>query len=296
MLEIRDTIYAFSKNAKPVAHIKNGETVKFITEDCFGGQIKSEEKLVGAIDWNNVNPATGPVYVEDAEPGDVIVVDILSIDVKPQGIGCTIPGASIFDGETEIRTKVLEVKDGYVHYNDIKWPANPMIGVIGCAPAGDDVVSGMAGNHGGNMDSKIITRGAKVYLPVRVKGGLLALGDLHASMADGEMIGAGVEIAGEVIATVSLIKNFKLNWPVTETKDAFYVNTSAPSYDEAAESGYREIHRLIMNAYGWDFTDAAIYMSLQGDLCANQTVLMSSWGYNIRVGTPKVPSKKRLIG
>lgn len=295
MLEIRDTIYAFSKDAKPVAHIKSGETVKFITEDCFGGQIKSEDKLVGTIDWNNVNPATGPAYVEGAEPGDVIVVDILSIDVEPQGIGCTIPGVSIFDGETEIRTKVLDVKDGYVHFNDIKWPANPMIGVIGCAPDGDDVASGMVGNHGGNMDSNIITRGAKVYLPVRVEGGLLALGDLHATMADGEMIGAGVEIAGEVVATVSLIKDFELNWPVTETEESFYVNTCAPTCDEAIELGYREIHRLIMNAYGWDFTDTAIYMSLQGSLCANQAVLMESLGNTIRVGTPKVPSKKRLI-
>ena len=100
-----------------------------------------------------------------------------------------------------------------------------------------------------------------------------------------------------MIVRVRLLKNFKLNWAVTETKDAYFVNTCGPTCDDAIRAGYLELHRLISDAYGLDYTDTAMYMSIQGYLCANQACLVEeAGGDSFRVGTPKVLNKKPLIG
>ena len=99
---------------------------------------------------------------------------------------------------------------------------------------------------------------------------------------------------GEVTVRVRLLKNFKLNWAVTETKDAWYVNSCADDCDEAIRNGYFELRRLIANAYGLSLPDAAIYMSLRGYLECNQACLIPHDTF--RVGTPKLPDKRPLIG
>ena len=297
MLTVEKTTYTFSKNAEPAARVKPMDILEFITVDCFGNQIKKETDLAEVIDWERVNPATGPVFVEGAEKGDVLAVDILDITVNESGAVCTIPDCGPFIEKSELRTHIIHIKDGYVHFKDMKWPIKPMIGVIGCAHDERDIPTGHVYNHGGNMDSAIITKGVTLWLPVRVKGALLALGDLHATMGDGEVIGNGIEIGGRVVVRVRLLKNFELNWPMTETETDFFVNTCGPTCDKAIEVGYREMHRLISNAYGWDYTDTGMYMTMRGILSANQACLTDEAGGNtFRVGTPKDAGKKRLIG
>lgn len=296
MLIIDEYIYKFSKDNEPVANVKPGDIILFNTIDCFGKQILSDSDTLEHVDWNRVNPATGPVYIEGAEPGDVIAVDILEIEIDKQGVVCTIPGCGPFAKKSDLRTHIIKIEDGYAKFKDLSWEIKPMVGVIGCAHDEKEISTGFVGNHGGNMDSSVITKGATVYLPVRVTGGLLAMGDLHATMADGEVIGCGIEIGGSVTVRVRLIKNFELNWAVTETKDNYFVNTCGTTCDEAIRHGYIEIHRLISNAYGWDYTDTAMYMTMQGSLSANQACLESEAGGNsFRIGTPKVPNKNKLI-
>lgn len=297
MQELTQYTYVFSKNGEPIAHAKSGEVVKFVTRDCNNGQIQNEHQFADNINWNQTNPATGPLYIDGAEPGDVLAVDILNIDVDDHGVACTIPGLGPLWPSCELRTRRIEIRDGYALFKDVKWPIDPMIGVIGTAPDGEDVSTGFVFNGGGNMDSRMITKGVTVWLPVRVPGALLAMGDIHATMGDGEVIGNGLEIAGEIVVRVRLVKNFTLNWPVTETRDAWFVNTRGATCDEAIEAGYKEMQRLISQAYAWDMTDTAIYMSLQGYLESNQACLTPDEGGNtFRVGTPKVATKPRLIG
>ncbi|MCK9906268.1 acetamidase/formamidase family protein, partial [Frankia sp. Cpl3] len=94
----------------------------------------------------------------------------------------------------------------------LRIPINPMIGVIGTAPATEGISCGTPGDHGGNMDCKQIREGTTLFLPVNVPGALFALGDLHAAMADGEIAVCGVEIAGEVTVSLEVIKG--KNWPL----------------------------------------------------------------------------------
>lgn len=297
MQVIKDWTYTFSKNNKPAATAEDGETVKFVTVDCFNGQIQKETDHAENIDFTRTNPATGPLYIKGAEPGDALGVDILHIDVADHGAVCTLEDMGPLWPSCEKRTHIIPAADGYLTYKDIKWPIDTMIGVIGTAPDGEDVPSGFVFNGGGNMDSRRIRQGVTLWLPVRVEGGLLAMGDMHATMGDGEVCGTGVEISGEIIVRVHLVKHCQLNWPVTETNRAWYVNTCGPTCDEAIRQGYLEMQRLISKAYSWDMTDTAMYMSIQGFLESNQACLTpDEGGDTFRVGTPKVASKPRLIG
>ena len=300
MQTIKDNyIYKFSGDNEPVAHASNGEVLRFITRDCFNCQITSEEQTMDKIIYEECNPATGPVYIDGAEPGDVLAVDILDIEVADHGVVAAVKGFGILSELGVSRTRIVEVKGGYVHFNDVKFPAVPMIGVIGTAPSDRSVITGYSFEGGGNMDSRKITKGTTVYLPVRVPGALLAMGDVHAVMGDGEVCETGVEINADIKVRVRLIKKFELNWPVTETEEAWFVNTNGVECNQAIERGYRELLRLITNAYGWDNTDGTMYMSLQALVEANQAVLGPNYldekGPTFRIGVPKLVSKPRLI-
>src|SRR5581483_857430 len=156
--------------------------VTFETNDCFTGQIRSEDDLVTEIDLSRINSATGPVAVRGAEPGDSLV----------------------------------EVKDGMIRQTDrITFPARPMVGVVGVATGGEELSNGLAGMHGGNLDDHLHGKGAKIYFPVRQPGGMFAVGDMHASMGDGEICFTGVEIAGQVDIRFDVLKGKQATWPVT---------------------------------------------------------------------------------
>ena len=286
----------FSKDNAPIETADPGEALLFKTKDCFNEQFKDESQLVHDLDLSKANPAAGPVYINGAEKGDVLVVDILDIKVAELGFACSITGAGPLSHKAEVRTRMIPVKEGVAYFNDIKWLIDPMIGVIGTAPEDKAVPCGLMADHGGNIDSKLIKKGSRVYLPVRVPGALLQMGDLHASMGDGELCGTGIEICGEVLVQVNLVKNFTLNWPLTETQDYWYMNSTSASYEESLRIACEELARLACPAYGWDTTDFFIYLSLQGETAMNQGVIPFAHPMiNIRVGIPKLADKKRLI-
>lgn len=296
MLIISKQTHTFSKDNPPAAYANPGECLLFQTLDCFNGQIGEEAQLVHHLDLTKANPAAGPVYIKGAEAGDVLAVDLLDIRVGEAGVACTLPQTGPLHGKSEVRTRLLPIRDGYAYFNDVQWPVEPMIGVIGTAPATGSIGCGYAGNFGGNIDSKLIKKGARVYLPVRVEGALLQMGDLHASMGDGEICGTGIEIAGEALVRTSLIKRFALNWPVTETFSHWFVNVTAANYDAALEEAANELCRLMQPVYDWDITDLFIYLSLQADVAINQgTRPMYADMLNIRMGIPKLSGKGPLI-
>lgn len=296
MQVIEECAYQFSKDNTPVTHSEPGEVLVFKTMDCFSNSINTEEDLVLNMDYSVANPATGPVYIDGAEPGDVLAVDILDIQVADQGVICTSRGCGPLCDDMEDRTKVIEIHNHVADFNGVNIPIDPMIGVIGTAPDGEPVGDGFPGNHGGNMDSKVIKKGARVYFPVRVAGALLQMGDLHATMGDSELCGTGIEIKGEITVKTSLIKDFELHWPVTETATHWYVNASDHDFPTASKLASKELQRLICNAYGWDKTDAYLYMSIQSDMEINQACKPCHVELAIRFGTPKLPQFKPLIG
>ncbi|MDO4175870.1 MAG: acetamidase/formamidase family protein [Bacillota bacterium] len=295
MQVISKSVLAFDKDNKPAATSQPGEILTFKPMDCFSNQIQEDGTTVDKIDLSKCNPAAGPVFIDGAEPGDVLAVDILNIDVVDHGVAVVFPGTGPIEETCEHRTRIIPIKDKQAHFKDITWPIDPMIGVIGTAPADDPIICGHAFSCGGNMDSKKIRKGSTVYLPVHVDGALLQMGDLHATMGDGEIIGTGIEIAGEILVRVRLIKSFELNWPVVEDKENWYVNACDHDIALAIKYSLLEMQRLISDAYDWDATDTAMYLSLQGNCEINQSCLGPRTINVARAAIPKNSAKPSLI-
>ena len=174
-----------------------------------------------------------------------------------------------------------------------------MIGVNGVAPEGEPVNCGTPGSHGGNMDNKLITKGTRLYFPVRVPGALLQMGDVHATMGDAELCGTGIEIAAQITVRVNVLKNFELNWPVLETfgpAGKWYVNASAQEYNEALVCASKEMQRLLMNVTGWDAVETYMYMSVQSDVEISQGCKPCEVQLSLRIGTPKLTEFPPLVG
>ena len=265
---ITKSTYNFDKSETPVAHVADGEVVRFVTMDCFGGQVKSEDDLITSVDYDYCNPSAGPVYVDGAEPGDVIAVDILQIDVDAKGFTCTLPDIGPLWPECELRTRMIEVRDGLCYFNDISWPAAPMIGVIGVAPSGDAIPTGHLFDHGGNMDCNKIVEGSTLYLPVNVPGALLSMGDMHALMGDGEVMICGLESAGKATVRVSVVKGWQLPTPCLLHKGGKRFSTiqSDPDLMASAKKACNAMLDFLLRYTDLGEYDGGKLLSLKGDL------------------------------
>ncbi|MCC8080315.1 MAG: acetamidase/formamidase family protein [Oscillospiraceae bacterium] len=269
-----DVIYSMSPHNKPVAAADNGAVVVFETYDCFEGQVTSENHHLGAIDWEHINPATGPLYINSAAAGDILKVEILDIKIDAQCAVCEAPSEGITGlVMTDEATKILPVRGENVLFNDkISLPVKPMIGVIGTAPANVSIPTGTPGEHGGNMDCKRIGKGTVLYLPVNVDGALLAMGDLHAIMGDGEVCVCGAEVNGEVTIRVEVLKGCLLPLPFLVTQNKFMTICSEATVDEAAVRCTLKMREFLTNALGMDEHTAGMLLSLCGDVRICQAV------------------------
>jgi amidase len=269
-------IYQFGPANRPVARVKPGETILVETDDCFKSQIKGEKDLVTEIDFSEVNPATGPVEVEGAKPGDILVVDIQDIELGKTGFMVTIPEEGAFgDRITHPKTKVVPVSEGMFRFNSsLVFPVHPMIGVIGVSPEEEPIPCGEIGDHGGNMDAKVITRGARLYFKVRREGGMVALGDAHAGMGDGEAVICGVEITARVRLKLDLIRSpaFVPPRPVVEYGDLCITIGHGTSLDEAAHVALNDMLELLQYKTGMEEDEISMLISAVGDLKVCQIV------------------------
>ena len=176
-------IFSFSSKHEPVERVKPSELVLLETEDALGGQIKDEKVSLETLDWSKVDGATGPIYVDGAEPNDTLVVEILDIKIADKGVIVVVPGyGALGDEKFKGKVKIVTLKDGFAIFDEkTRVRLNPMIGTIGVAPPpGEEIPTSTPGKHGGNMDVKDIVTGTKLYLPVFTEGALFAAGDLHA--------------------------------------------------------------------------------------------------------------------
>ncbi|TML84987.1 MAG: hypothetical protein E6G08_16145 [Actinobacteria bacterium] len=262
-----EVVWAFGPDLVPVLEVEPGDVVTFETNDCFTGQIRSENDLVTEIDLGRINSATGPVAVRGAEPGDSLVAEI--VDVRPieWGVATLIPGfGQLIERVQAPLTRVFEVRDGWIRQTEkIRFPARPMVGVVGVATDGETLSNGLAGRHGGNLDNHLHGKGARIYFPVRQPGGMFAVGDMHASMGDGEICFTGVEIAGEVDVRFDVLKGKQATWPVTELAERWVAHATALEFDEALKLCAEEAARLLVDEHGFSMEDAFIFLSVACD-------------------------------
>ncbi len=261
-------VFHFRADAEPHVTVDPGTVIEVETWDCYRGQVTSESDTPDTVDEALINPATGPIAVRGAEPGDSLSVTLIDIRPSTRGVAMCQPGWGQLGHLVRPTTRVFTVEDGWVSMNEqVRFPARPMFGVIGVSPASGAVHTLQAGRHGGNMDNNDHGIGATVHLPVFQSGGQLAIGDMHASMGDGEISGTGVEIGGLGVVRVEIVKGVSGRWPVTETADSVITHGTADGdITEALQMACEEAARLLVDQWGFSPEDAFLYLSVAGDL------------------------------
>jgi acetamidase/formamidase len=258
---------------KPIATITPGETVEVETWDASGNIVKAGQTLGDAIQKGirrYENPVTGPIYVENAEPGDALKIEIINISFPDAGWTAVIPGFGGLEGWLQLSpsvTKFSKISGGKIIYalNDgrtIQVPVKPFIGTIGVSPEFEVVSTIVPGKHGGNMDVPDVCAGSTLYLPVAVDGALLGLGDVHAVQGDGEICGTALEVSSIVTLRVELEKKRKLDWPRVESKDEIMTICSAKPLEDAVRLAFLELIKWLETDYGFERYDAYMFLSL----------------------------------
>jgi acetamidase/formamidase len=191
--------FTWDTGNEPLLTIADGDTVVFETRDVSDDQIgpQSDTSVIAGLDWDRVYPLAGPVYVEGAEPGDTLAIELL--DLHPKGWGWTaiLPGLGLLSEDfTEPYLRVFDLTQGDVtaFRDDILIPLAPFMGTMGVCPAGAAAQPVMPpGTFGGNLDTRQLVRGTTLFLPVQVDGALFSTGDAHGCQGDGEICVTGLE-------------------------------------------------------------------------------------------------------
>lgn len=285
-------VFAMGEGKEKAVHVKTGEVVTFKTRDCFNNQISSEAYVLDALDWDHINPATGPVYVEGASVGDVLKVSILDIELDNEGTMCCLPENGVL-GKDVVNSQIKKVKveNGYCYFNELQLPINPMIGVIGVAPKDENVPCGTPGSHGGNMDNTKIAEGSTLYLPVFHEGAYLALGDVHACMGDGEIMVSGVEIGATVTVKVEVIKGVSIENPRLEDDTHIYTIASNEDLEKAIYTATKDMCSILMKHLSYSLNEAGMLLSACGNLQFCQVVDPER---TVRMAIPKAICKEVL--
>lgn len=276
MQELNDerVLFAFARDLEPALTVASGETVRIRTQDCFGNQVQTPEDELDEIDWDRINPATGPVFVEGAVPGGALKVTIENIELDPQTASCTGKDEGVCGDRFDAWSTHLCAIDGdkLVWNDQLSIPLNPMIGVIGVAPAGDPVNCGTPGSHGGNMDNTAITTGATLYFPVAAEGALFGCGDMHAAMGDGEISVSGAEVAGWATVRLTALPAMRVKNPLIENETHVGVIASAETLDEAASIAVHDMVRMVSEATNTAEDELVMLFSLTADVQVCQMV------------------------
>ena len=216
------------------------------------------------------NPVTGPIYIDGAEPGDTLIVELLDIELPEQGTVAIIPGFGSLEGWLNLfepKRKDCTISNGTITYKTddgriLILKADPFVGTIGVSPEFEAITSLSPGCHGGNMDCPDIRPGNLLMLPVFRQGALFKLGDIHAVQGDGEVCGVAVEVDAIVTLKFDLKKEWKIKWPRIESSDEVMTVGSARPLEDAARYAFREMVEWMVFDHGWKRDDAYMFLSL----------------------------------
>lgn len=257
-------ILHFSPQAPPICRLSPGEEVVVETVNALH-LIKpihtSEDLVLAGFDETLATPSTGPIAIEDASPGDTLVVEIVDIALASQAFTCLLNGVGLMAEEVRQvpMTRVYHVREGFVEFSDaIHVPIRPMVGIIGTTPLVRTRVF-LPGAHGGNMDDPNVTVGARIYLPVYCPGALFAVGDVHAAQGDGETA-MGVETDADVTLRVGLIKGRTIPSVQVEAPDRWIIEGDAQSMEEAIRVAARRMAAFLMERLDLTLEEATLLL------------------------------------
>ena len=287
--------FGWNRDFPPALTAKPGETILFECMDSSGGQIGADATLetLANLDFGKINPVSGPVYIEGAQPGDALKVSINKF--HPSGVGWTanIPGFGLLADQFENPALHIWTYDTVSMAPSAfgpggKVPLKPFTGTIGVAPAEPGLHSVVPPRQvGGNLDIRDLTAGVTLYLPVEVEGALFSVGDTHAAQGDGEVCGTAIESKMNVELTLDLVKGanlksprFTTTEPVTRHLDGmgYEVTTGiGPDLMTGAREAVMRMIDLLTAEHGYSPVDAYMLCSVCGDLRISEIVDMPNW-------------------
>lgn len=270
----------FSAAIPPVLRVPSGAVIETFTEEASDGQITpdSEAADLAGISFDPIHPLTGPVYVEGADPGDVLAVTLHEIELGSWGWSAVVPGFGFLADEFEepwLRTFRFREGDLVARFAPgIEIPLRPFPGVMGVAPPTDSMLSTIPPRaNGGNMDDRDLVEGTTVYFPVFVEGALFSIGDTHAAQGDGEVSGTAIEAPMRIVYEVRVLEGGRsITEPEYETEDFYAVTAFAETLDEAARKATRYMIEYLVAEHGLDRTEAYVLASLAGKLKVSEVV------------------------
>lgn len=285
----------WDNSIEPVLSVTPGQSVQIETIDSSGGQLSAGSTItdLDALDFGKVNPVTGPIYIEGAEPGDAVAIRFMHFDPSGWGWTANIPGFGLLAEQfTESRLHVWQYDANTLvpalYGPGGRVPLKPFCGTVGLALAEPGEHSVVPPRRvGGNLDIRDNAVGTTLYLPVEVAGGLLSLGDTHAAQGDGEICGTAIESPMVVDIKVDLIKEanfayprFETDGPVTRHLDVagYQVTTGiGPDLMVAARDAVSGMIDWICATTNMDAVDAYMLCSVCGDLRISEIVDMPNW-------------------
>ncbi|TLP48691.1 acetamidase [Cohaesibacter sp. CAU 1516] len=287
--------FGWDNQIPPVAHVTPGSRVHLACQDASAGQLRATSGLddLIAMDPTKANPVTGPLYIEGAEPGDILKVTLE--DFTPSGFGWTanIPGFGLLADQFPNPALHIWSYDAKgltpaLFGPHAKVPLKPFAGTVGNAPAEPGCHSVIPPRRiGGNLDIRDLAKGSELFLPVEVAGALFSIGDTHAAQGDGEVCGTAIESPMNVTLRLDLIKQsplamprFRTTGPVTNHLDTkgYEVTTGVgPDLMAGARDAVAGMIDLLCAEHGLAAIDAYLLASVCGDLRISEIVDAPNW-------------------
>jgi acetamidase/formamidase len=280
--------FAWDTGNEPVITIGSGDTVVVHTRDVSDNQIgpDSTADVIPGLNWDRVYPLVGPIAVEGAQPGDTLAVEVLDLHTQGWGWTAILPGLGLLpDDFPDPYLKIFDLTGGEVTYlgEGVTIPIEPFMGTMGVCPAGASAVPIMPpGVFGGNMDTRQLTRGTTLYLPVQVEGALFSCGDAHAAQGDGEVCVTGIESPMYGALRFELVKGRSIPAPQFRTAGplvpasglgGWYGTTGVgPDLYVGAQDAVRAMIAYLTSEHGLTPEDAYVLCSLAVDLRISEIV------------------------
>lgn len=282
----------WSKKVSPVLTVSSGDVVTFDTLDSGNGQFNKDSgsDSINHFDLTQADPIFGPVYVQDAEPGDALRVDILGLETGDWGWTAIVPGFGLLADDypnSDLKIWKFDPTKGYAELKPgIRIPLRPFLGIMGVAPAADGEFSTIPPTDaGGNMDCRDLVVGTSLYLPVQVAGALFSCGDGHAAQGHGEVCGSAIETPMKATLRLTVCKDHP--WvtsphfqtppeapPLYSVPDLGRYTTMGLDSDllQATKKAARSMIKWLMATHGLTANEAYYLTSVAADLKMAQVV------------------------
>ncbi len=263
----------FSRRIPPALRVPSGAIVEVFTKEASDGQLfpTSTAEDILKVDFDPIHPLTGPIYVEGAQPGDVLAVTLHHIEIGSWGWAGIFPGFGLLADTFStpyLKTFRFQPGDSVAVFSDkIRIPLRPFPGVMGVAPDTDSLLSTIPPRaNGGNMDNPFLTEGVTVYFPVWVEGALFSIGDTHAAQGLGEVSGTAIETPMRIVLELNVHKGRTIPEPQYETDTYYAVTAFATTLDEATRKATRYMIDYLVKEQNLSPEEAYVLASLSADL------------------------------